>query len=470
MNDFRFAPALLVCLTLTAISTSAKGGAVVPYQGRVLSNGANFDGMGRFKFALVSPNVVAKGTATVGGGQVTNLSVVEAGIGYEVAPSVTFTGGGGSGAAATATVNEGRVVSLSITNPGNGYTSPPTVTIAEPTVSATYWSNDGTSVNGSEPATSVTAAVSKGLFSVVLGFKMDEITTEAQHAIQIGSGFPFLRIWFSNGNNGFQRLVPDQVLAPPLTLFDDALLTGTTSIAGPIQSIGGNERQGNDFQTERSADSQVASGFNSVIGGGRDNTASGNQATVPGGQNNVAAGEYSFAAGLDAKALHNFSFVFGPLTSTGQDQFLISGFAGIGTASLDPTARLTVNGNARVYGSVTASAFNTTSDRNEKQDFAPIDRRAILHQVAGIPISTWTFKSDAATRHIGPMAQDFHGAFQVGPDDKHISTVDADGVALAAIQGLYEIVREKEAELAEMRARLVKLEGQLEAKEKSDRP
>jgi hypothetical protein len=34
------------------------------------------------------------------------------------------------------------------------------------------------------------------------------------------------------------------------------------------------------------------------------------------------------------------------------------------------------------------------------------------------------------------MAQDFHAAFGLGADDKHIATVDADGVALAAIQGL----------------------------------
>jgi hypothetical protein len=40
-------------------------------------------------------------------------------------------------------------------------------------------------------------------------------------------------------------------------------------------------------------------------------------------------------------------------------------------------------------------------------------------------------------RHIGPMAQDFHAAFGLdGTDDKHIATVDADGAALAAIQGL----------------------------------
>ena len=34
------------------------------------------------------------------------------------------------------------------------------------------------------------------------------------------------------------------------------------------------------------------------------------------------------------------------------------------------------------------------------------------------------------------MAQDFHAAFSLGADDKHIATVDADGVALTAIQGL----------------------------------
>jgi hypothetical protein len=45
------------------------------------------------------------------------------------------------------------------------------------------------------------------------------------------------------------------------------------------------------------------------------------------------------------------------------------------------------------------------------------------------------------------MAQDFHAAFAVGPDDRHISTVDADGVSLAAIQGLHRLLTEKDARL-----------------------
>jgi hypothetical protein len=35
------------------------------------------------------------------------------------------------------------------------------------------------------------------------------------------------------------------------------------------------------------------------------------------------------------------------------------------------------------------------------------------------------------------MAQDFYAAFKVGEDDKHITSIDEDGVALAAIKALH---------------------------------
>jgi len=53
------------------------------------------------------------------------------------------------------------------------------------------------------------------------------------------------------------------------------------------------------------------------------------------------------------------------------------------------------------------------------------------------------YKFDSTTKHLGPVAQDFHAAFGLGTDDKHIATVDADGVALAAIQGLNQKVMEE---------------------------
>jgi len=75
-----------------------------------------------------------------------------------------------------------------------------------------------------------------------------------------------------------------------------------------------------------------------------------------------------------------------------------------------------------------------------------------------LPLTTWNFKVDSATKHLGPMAQDFYAAFGVGPDDKHIATVDADGVALAAIQGLNQKLEQKETEVRELKQRLEALE------------
>jgi len=109
-------------------------------------------------------------------------------------------------------------------------------------------------------------------------------------------------------------------------------------------------------------------------------------------------------------------------------------------------------------GAVSALTFVTTSDRNLKEKFTPIDNQEILERVASLPISRWNFKTDAKTRHIGPMAQDFHAAFNVGPDDKHIATVDEGGVALAAIQGLNEKLKEKDARIEVLEKRLADLE------------
>ncbi len=65
----------------------------------------------------------------------------------------------------------------------------------------------------------------------------------------------------------------------------------------------------------------------------------------------------------------------------------------------------------------------------------------MLDKVATLPIMRWNYKTDTNTVHVGPMAQDFHATFNVGPDEKHIATVDEEGVALAAIQGLSQTQR-----------------------------
>jgi hypothetical protein len=105
--------------------------------------------------------------------------------------------------------------------------------------------------------------------------------------------------------------------------------------------------------------------------------------------------------------------------------------------------------------------FVSASDRNAKENFREVDPEEILARVVTIPISRWNYKEDKSSDHVGPMAQDFHSAFHVGPDDRHIATVDADGVALAAIQGLNrKLERElaaKDAELRTLQQRVAEL-------------
>lgn len=59
--------------------------------------------------------------------KVASLTISSHGSGYS-SPTLSFSGGGGSGATGTATISTGTVTGVSLTNPGSGYTSNPTVT------------------------------------------------------------------------------------------------------------------------------------------------------------------------------------------------------------------------------------------------------------------------------------------------------------------------------------------------------
>jgi len=98
--------------------------------------------------------------------------------------------------------------------------------------------------------------------------------------------------------------------------------------------------------------------------------------------------------------------------------------------SLDESGNLTITG-----------TYSPSSDVNRKERFTSIDIQDILAKVASLPISEWQFKGEKA-RHIGPMAQDFYAAFGLGQNTTTIATVDADGVALAAIQAQQDLILE----------------------------
>lgn len=78
-------------------------------------------------------------------------------------------------------------------------------------------------------------------------------------------------------------------------------------------STGGNKRGINsvDWQRARTTAAQVASGNNSVIGGGLNNTASGTYTVVVGGLTNTASGDYSVAGGYNNTASNIYAIALG---------------------------------------------------------------------------------------------------------------------------------------------------------------
>ncbi len=109
-----------------------------------------------------------------------------------------------------------------------------------------FWSNDSSSVAGVEPSLSVSVSVNNGLYHVVLG------ETDGMDPID-GSVFSnddlYLRIWFDDGTNGFQRLAPDQRLTSTGFSF-------RAETAGDADTVDGME--GADLEESSEIDSDIA--------------------------------------------------------------------------------------------------------------------------------------------------------------------------------------------------------------------
>jgi len=253
----------------------------------------------------------------------------------------------------------------------------------------------------------------------------------------------------------------------------------SNTASGPSSTVGGgaSNTASDDFSFVGGGKTNTASGFAAFIGGGdtnvadRDssavlggygNVASGIASAVAGGALNVAAGDYSFAAGRRAKAYVSGSFVFSDNTdadfSSGlPNEFLVGATGGIGMY----TAKNYTTG---CHINAGGGSWSCSSSRDVKRDFATVDIDEVLRKAVSLPLTSWRYVNEPESiRHVGPMAQDFRAAFGLGEDDKHISAVDADGIALAAIQGLHNVVRHKEALIAELEHRLEALERAVEA-------
>jgi len=210
-------------------------------------------------------------------------------------------------------------------------------------------------------------------------------------------------------------------------------------------------------------DENSAGNSYSTVSGGFDNHAGGKYSMVPGGESNFADGNYSFAAGRQANAAGTGQFVWADGTSNvfaiPADSINSFNARASGGYKLYTNAAATVGAKLPTA----ATAWVAISDSTKKTDIRRVDTKTVLEKVAQLPISEWRYKAqpDPTIRHIGPMAQDFYAAFRLGEDSLGISTIDPDGIALAAIQELQKQNKELREQNAALEIRMAQLETQM---------
>jgi hypothetical protein len=106
-------------------------------------------------------------------------------------------------------------------------------------------------------------------------------------------------------------------------------------------------------------------------------------------------------------------------------------------------------------------AYTFPSDKNQKENFRPVNGEEVLEKLRGLELSSWNYKGHDPKqfRHYGPMAQDFFAAFgddgvgKIGTETT-LNTGDVAGILMAAVQALGN-------ENADLKARIEHLEKKL---------
>jgi len=272
---------------------------------------------------------------------------------------------------------------------------------------------------------------------------------------------------------------------------------GISNLASGLRSFvggGSNNAASGNRGVVGGGSANTASGTQSVVDGGSNNTASGERSFVGSGLHNCAGGNHSWAGGVQAKvrpgsasgeagsgcdgvpeagasgdegtflwAGHQFE----DIVSTGPNQFLVRASGGVwfGTdSSPDIPGDRFINTSTGAH-LTSGGTWTDASSRDLKTGFEAIDPGSVLERVIDLPVTRWRYRSSPEEGvHLGPVAEDFHAAFGLGSDDRSISSVDASGVAFAAIQGLNEKLEAENNRLKQRLEDLARHNQELEAR------
>lgn len=338
------------------------------------------------------------------------------------------------------------------------------------------------------------------------------ITQDASGNIGIGTTAPVAKLHVSNGNLNLENSTatsgnilkggsPFMHNFGPANIFvgagagnfmvtgDDNVGIGSNALDNVSSGFSNTAVGGNALRFDTSGDTNTAIGRDALISNtqGSLNTAVGRSAmlgnttgsanTVMGvsalqssnGSGNTAVGELA----LDNNSTGSYNAAIGMLTLSSNG----TGYYNTGIGALaDVSAPNLLNATAIGYGAVVNASnkirlgnttvtviegqvpYSFTSDRNQKENFRPVDGEQVLRKIGGLSLTSWKYIGHDAQqfRHYGPVAQEFFAAF--GHDgvgtigtDKTINSGDMEGILMIAVQALSK-------ENAELKARLEALE------------
>jgi hypothetical protein len=199
---------------------------------------------------------------------------------------------------------------------------------------------------------------------------------------------------------------------------------------------------------------------------GRENTASGTHALY-----NNSSGFRNTGIGMDTLYWNttgsgNTAIGWRAGVSPGQGDLSNATAIGVG-ASVNASNKIRL-GNIDVTVIEGQVPYTLISDRNQKENFQPVDGEQVLRKIGGLSLTSWNYIGQNAEqfRHYGPVAQEFFAVF--GHDgvgtigtDKTINSGDMEGILMIAVQALSKKNDAFKAENAELKARIEALERRL---------
>lgn len=159
---------------------------------------------------------------------------------------------------------------------------------------------------------------------------------------------------------------------------------------------------------------------------------------MPGGSGNQARGNFSFAAGLFARAIHSGTFVWADafsapvdsFVSTGQNQFLIRANGGVGIGTNSPNFPLEMASGAHVTA---GGVWTDASSRAYKENITNLNEQEAISALLRLNPVRFNYKAERDEEYVGFIAEEVP-ALVATKDRKSLSPMDIVAILTKVVQ------------------------------------